>query len=82
MGSTMDGSSPSSPITMTLRTRGRAVWVGLAVARRRFYCCFDENFDAIIFTAPTTRRQNMRKNPAIAAKTDARGINESGPIYT
>jgi hypothetical protein len=33
-------------------------------------------------TAPTTRRQNMRKNPAIAAKTDASGIKESGPIYT
>jgi hypothetical protein len=42
----------------------------------------DENFEAMSLTAPTTRRQNMRKNPAIAAKTDASGIKESGPIYT
>lgn len=44
--------------------------------------CLEDNFDAISFTAPTTRRQNMRKKPAMAAKTDAIGIRESGPIYT
>jgi len=44
--------------------------------------CLEENLEAMSFTAPTTRRQNMRKKPAIAAKTDARGIKESGPIYT
>lgn len=40
------------------------------------------NLEAMSFTAPTTRRQNIRKNPAIAANTDASGIKESGPMYT
>jgi len=30
---------------------------------------------------PTTRRQNISRNPATAAKADAIGISESGPIY-
>ena len=30
---------------------------------------------------PTTRRQNISRNPAIAAKAEAMGISESGPIY-
>jgi len=33
-------------------------------------------------TAPTTRRQNMSNRPKSAAKADAIGIRESGPIYT
>jgi len=37
---------------------------------------------ASIFAAPTSFRQNMRTNPATAAKADATGIRESGPIYT
>jgi hypothetical protein len=32
--------------------------------------------------AATSLRQNMRTKPAIAAKADATGIRESGPIYT
>jgi hypothetical protein len=33
-------------------------------------------------TAPTSRRQNIRRKPTAAAKNDATGINESGPMYT
>ncbi len=75
---------------MTLGTRGTVARRG---SRRPAGAAADDgqppgsyrlevNLDAMSFTAPTTRRQNIRKNPAIAAKTDASGIKESGPMYT
>lgn len=82
MGSTMSGANPSRPMTMTFRARRTSGSGDGGGGRAAAPYCLEENFDAISFTAPTTRRQNMRKKPAIAAKTEAIGIKESGPIYT
>ena len=43
---------------------------------------FEKSFCAISFTAPASRRQNIRTKPASAAKNEATGMRESGPIYT
>ena len=43
---------------------------------------FDENLEATNFAAPTTRFQNMRRKPPMAATIEASGMRASGPIYT
>ena len=43
---------------------------------------FFENLEATNFAAPTTRFQNMRRKPPMAATIEASGMRASGPIYT
>lgn len=43
---------------------------------------FEKKRLAMSLTAPVRRFQNIRRKPASAAKNDATGINESGPMYT